>query len=263
MAQRPIFGVSADGGTSHTHTNKDILDKISSDGLGNYFLDGKKIVLQQTAAGLDTITDCIYWDADFGVTKDASNLVSNWQSVNNNIYSLQSVGQSSNPFWESNRRNGRSAIFFDNSNDGLRAQNPILSGNFTVFVVYNCFSSSAAYRRAIQGANSNWLIGPWQGSHQYYAGGFFSVGSVVAGTWVLIVVRQKNSASDVWCNGVLMGSNIAGGGGALNGIGLGAGGAHFEPLNGYIRNFGFIPRLTTDTEIQIINNHLKEINAIS
>lgn len=255
--------IGSGGGDGHTHANKDILDKIITDGFGNYFIDGKKIMLGIQAAGLDTISDCVYWDADVGVTKDANNVVSSWRSVNNNSYVLQSVVQSSNPFWESNRKNGHSAIFFDNLDDGLRAQNPILSGNFTVFVVYNCFSSAATYRRAIQGANTNWLIGPWQGSHQYYAGNFFSVGTIVAGTWLLVVVRQKNSVADIWCNGSLMGSNVAGGGGSLSGIGLGAGGAHFEPLNGYIRNFGFVPRLTTDTEIQTINDYLKQVNAIT
>ncbi|MFY7964334.1 MAG: LamG-like jellyroll fold domain-containing protein, partial [Chitinophagaceae bacterium] len=75
------------------------------------------------------------------------------------------------------RKSTLPTIFFDATDDGMlfTGADYLITNGFTVNLVAGSNSASASARRAVQGVNginNNWLIGPYQNTHTWFAGGF-------------------------------------------------------------------------------------------
>ena len=83
-----------------------------------------------------TISGLTVWlKADAGITKDGSNLVSDWtdQSGNGNNFSQSTAGNK--PTYTASAQNGLPAIVFDGTNDYLTTAATVTLGNYSTFVV--------------------------------------------------------------------------------------------------------------------------------
>lgn len=77
----------------------------------------------------------LWLKADMGITKDGSNLVSQWADQSGNANHAIQASSSAQPLWVTNGFNGKPIVRFDGSNDSLDFQ-PIDTTNFTVFIMY-------------------------------------------------------------------------------------------------------------------------------
>lgn len=83
-----------------------------------------------------SITGLTVWlKADAGITKDGSNLVSDWtdQSGNGNNFSQSSAGNK--PTYTASAQNGLPAITFDGSSDYMTTAANVTLGTYSIFVV--------------------------------------------------------------------------------------------------------------------------------
>ncbi len=157
------------------------------------------------------------------------------------------------------RRNFRPTMYYDNANDGMvftgaayLSNNPI-----TVNVVAGSNSNTAAFRRGVQGS-ANWLIGPYNNQHSWFAGTGFNHQETTP--WSTTNIERLTVIQDVrpfsWRNGTeIVIPNMV----ATNNLGTpghiytGTGGSGNEPLDGFISevicfssNIGNTARLTLD-----------------
>ena len=72
-----------------------------------------------------------------------------------------------------NTRNSKVAINYDATNDGMgyTGSDYLTTNPISVNVVAGSNSSGTGVRRAVQGATTNWLIGPYFNQHAWFAGG--------------------------------------------------------------------------------------------
>jgi hypothetical protein len=98
-------------------------------------------------------------------------------------------------------------VRFDNADDGMGVNGiGLVAGELTLFAVYNSQSTSGSHR-AVQGSN-NWLIGPYDGKHELYAGNFASPAgpAVQAGVFVIQTVTLDSSTATNYIDGASIGT---------------------------------------------------------
>src|SRR4051794_34876561 len=96
-----------------------------------------------------------------------------------NGFALSNPTAAQQPSFRSNILNGLPCMLFDAVDDGLFTNSFLFNAigqPFTVFAVYNYRGSVSAGRRCVNGSSSqasgNWLMGPYNGLYQIYAGAF-------------------------------------------------------------------------------------------
>jgi hypothetical protein len=134
------------------------------------------------------------------------------------------------PLYRTNSINSLPALYFDNSDDGMRSATS-LANPYSVFVVYAQTGANTA-RRAVQGVTNNWLIGPYTGFHRLYNGAFITGGAVAAGTYVYATVIGTAAGASFRLNGAAVGNNANTT--APSVLALGNAGAYNERLDGRI-----------------------------
>jgi hypothetical protein len=136
------------------------------------------------------------------------------------------------------RRNGQPTIYHDATNDGLDYGGTayLTSLPLTVNIVAGSDGNNVAFRRAVQGdGGNNWLIGPYNNQHSWFANGWnHQISTPWATTKVeyFTVVEPSSNPCTSWRNGVSQStSNNKGLPGMLV---TGYAGASPEYLNGFI-----------------------------
>lgn len=133
--------------------------------------------------------------------------VTTWSDSSGSGNDATSSG-SSRPLFKTNVFNGKPALSFDNTDDGMVVSPLSVSLPFTLFIVYNYPTTVSGTHRAIQGINGNWLIGPWDSSvHSYYNGAFINGPSISFGTPVSGSVTQATGTAEFFVNGTSYGTN--------------------------------------------------------
>jgi hypothetical protein len=154
------------------------------------------------------------------------------------------------------RRSGKPTVFLDGTDDGMAftGSNYLTINPISVNIVAGSNSSTSTGRRAVQGT-SNWLIGPYSGTHTWYAGSFNHQASPAWSTTGLenFTVIQPASAS---CTSFRNGTGVTSGSSkdAPNKLGLGAEGGFAEPLNGFISEVVSYPTDLSTTNRQLMEN---------
>ncbi len=140
---------------------------------------------------------------------------------------------SSQPTYQTNIQNGQPVLRFDDVDDGISVADGLnLNAPYTVFTVFNT-NSVAANRRAVQGRDGDWLIGPHSNEIRHYAGsGWVSTGfGLNLGQFYIATAGNNSAASTFWVNGTDQTTSSAPVG-APGRLGLGATGTAAEPLGG-------------------------------
>jgi hypothetical protein len=140
---------------------------------------------------------------------------------------------SSQPTFQENVQNGQPVLRFDDTDDGVSVVDGLsLSAPYTVFTIFNT-NSVLANRRAVQGRDADWLIGPYSNEIRHYAGsGWVATGfGLNLGQFYIATAGNNSAASTFWVNGTDQTTSAAPIG-APGRLGLGATGTAAEPLGG-------------------------------
>ncbi len=137
------------------------------------------------------------------------------------------------------RKNNQPTLYFDATDDGmlLSGSNYLTSNGFSVNLVAGSNSASTGLRRAVQGSDANnWLIGPYQNTHSWFAGNWNHQIAVPWSTTQVerfTVIQSTSSANTSFRNGtsVTSGNIKSVTPGKLY---LGTEGTFNEPLDGFI-----------------------------
>lgn len=160
------------------------------------------------------------------VINDGSGYVMRWEDKSGNNYHATQSTSASRPTLNSNALNGKAAIRFDGSNDGMFISDSLyLTRSYTVFIVNQYYGSVQG--RTLQSRDINWLAGLWAGNHGHYASGWVSNSSYnTAGTntpWISEAIGYTSSSA-YYANGqnYTVDSNPTGNPGKLALVGSGA-----------------------------------------
>ncbi len=158
-------------------------------------------------------SDLIVWtDAMQGVTKDGSNLVSQWNDLSgNNNHFVQATG-SKQPTWTASEYNGRPALVFDGTDDFMKSPGLITGAGRTVFMVMHTTTghghSNKAHFSSYHAASTthHWLQrsgGTWRNNKATIAGGTSSTkehgqvlyfGTPAYSTWTFMTPPDSDTA---------------------------------------------------------------------
>ena len=125
-----------------------------------------------------------WYKADAGTSTTTDGAAdSQWDDQSGNANHLSQATGAKQPVYKAAIQNGLPVLRHDNTDDGL-FNSLAVPTTFSLFCVYST-NSTTGFHRAVQARAANWLIGPYNGNHQLYAGGFASpVGpAVVAGAF--------------------------------------------------------------------------------
>jgi len=129
--------------------------------------------------------------------------ISQWDdSSGNGNHATQGAG-ANQPLYKTNRLNNLPAVYISGGSMSMTAgYNP--SNPYTLFLLYIRRNGG---RRTIQGSN-NWLVGPYNGTHAIYNGGWVGAGAAV-GTDVSVytTLTSEAGASTMRQNGVAKGGS--------------------------------------------------------
>ncbi|MDP3394705.1 fibrinogen-like YCDxxxxGGGW domain-containing protein [Sediminibacterium sp.] len=163
-------------------------------------------------------------------------------------------------------RNTKPTVFFQGEENGLASStydgmacvtaNYLTSNPISVNLVAGSKAnqSSTHLRRAIQGSN-NWLVGPYQDKHSWFAGGFnHNINEAWSTTEVeVFTVIQTGSGNSSYRKSVAQ--TTANNNGIPRVMNMGGSGAYNEPLNGYISELITFNSSLSNTDRQTIENN--------
>jgi hypothetical protein len=95
--------------------------------------------------------------------------------------------------------NNRSAIYFDNIDDGMQT-NIKLHSDYTLFIIYNKEHTPINFASAL-GSNSNWFVGFQQNNFWFFATGLINIPTYRGGnSFKVVAVQANNSGTQVFLN---------------------------------------------------------------
>ena len=151
----------------------------------------------------------------------------------------------------------RTSLFFD-SGEGMLTTCDIASPPYTIFTVYNRKTESGGFARAIQGLVNNWLLGPYNGEHLHYAGGWVTVnGDSIRLTENAVTCALNDGANSTF---FLNGSDNTETNtpvGAPGIIAMGNAGRWDQSLQGDLSEVIVYNRALSNDEISTVNDYLK------
>lgn len=206
------------------------------------------------------------YDATSGgsaVTSDGSS-VARWEDQSGSGNHATQATSGSRPVLKLGVQNGWPGIRFDATDDGMACPANVVKP-LTIFIVYNYKSSSSATRRALQGANQNWLLGPYDNQHQAFIGLFMgSPPSVTQDVFVLSEITQATSDTKWYINGTQIStSSVDFAPGTLQ-IAYGTGNPPYaEPLDGDILEILAYNSVLGTTDRQTVESYFRTKYAIS
>ena len=134
------------------------------------------------------------------------------------------------------RKNEKPIIFLDGTDDGMyySGSNYLNSTPISVNIVAASNLNSNSGRRAVQGTN-NWLIGPYENKHSWFADDWNHQISSPWSTYSLekfTIIEPTSNLCSSWRNGISQASNNNKG--MPLKLQIGSEGAYAEPLNGFL-----------------------------
>jgi len=157
------------------------------------------------------------------------------------------------PLRKSSYVNGRDAVLFDDSSSQMATTLGITSGEYEIYAVYACASESSTPRRAVVGS-SNWLMGPYNGRIEAYAGDFTSGPTFSANIAYIQSARQSGGTLTNRVNGAT--PTTASHSTFPGTVGLGAY-VYVNPLNGPICEvIAVVGRTLADGERTLVETYL-------
>nr|WP_294898811.1 fibrinogen-like YCDxxxxGGGW domain-containing protein [uncultured Pedobacter sp.] len=188
-------------------------------------------------------------------------LVTIWYDQSGNGRDLTQIISSKQPAIINNgsiyRRNGVPVIFHDASDDGMRyaGSDYLTTTPVSVNIIASSNGDNVTLRRAVQGTN-NWLIGPYNNQHSWFADGWnnqISMPWSTSNLEIFTVIEPAASANTSFRNGSAQttGNNK----GVPNKIQTGAEGAYSEPFNGFLNEIlAFNSELNTNDRKTLEDN---------
>lgn len=177
--------------------------------------------------------------------------VASWTDSSGNANHATQGTAGSRPVFKTGILNGLPVVRFDAADDALTTP-LVVASPFSIFVVYDRAPDSGN-RRAINGSN-NYLIGPRSGNHQLYNGAFIVGPAVVDDTFVYAAALTDGGGTTFRVDGSVIGTNANTLGPGT--LGLAAGGANIELLNGDIAEVIVYDHLLDGGDTAFVENYI-------
>jgi hypothetical protein len=194
----------------------------------------------------------LWLDADAIAGLSDGDTVVTWADQSGEGNDMTNVGPNAAITYETNVLNGLPVVKME---VGGFTGGPTIARPYSIFYVANFTAGDTNFHRAIQGATTNWLLGPWQGQWTWFAGGFAG-GAPTAGTdWVIHGCNAPQTGlggthhvEDVDAISTLASGTLGDGLSAPGAICLGNAGALNEPMGGQIAEIVVYDRALTPGE---------------
>ncbi|MBU62182.1 MAG: hypothetical protein CMI26_06735 [Opitutae bacterium] len=182
--------------------------------------------------------------------------VSVWTDKAGGDHNATQTTESQKPTYKTNSLNGKSALFFDSSDDSL-ATGLTLVRPYTVVVLFNSIAGYTGERQAIAGS-SKWFIGPWGSKISHHPGGWASnTLTWESDRYYLATAVNDGSKSAFYVDGVdyTQDSSRTSNPNILH---LGKGGYYKKPLNGHIAEVLVWDEALSDANRDNVGKYLSE-----
>jgi hypothetical protein len=153
---------------------------------------------------------------------------------------------------------GRRGIYFGSS--GSAGGIVVPPTTYTIALVAS-WDGVSGYARSLNGAGSNWLLGPYGGKWQLYGGGFTSLRSAVSGELMVIVLSRTASATEIRyldADGTTIASATAPAGSMPGALYVGTGGVYADPARSHIHQIGVWSRALSSAELDAVAAGLRD-----
>ena len=163
------------------------------------------------------VTGLTLWlDASEGITKDGSNLVSQWDDQSGNSNNVAQSTASFKPVWTDSELNGLPAVVFDGSNDSMNKVNwsgGAISQAFYVFAVMKFGQlTSSAYNWDGGGASNRFFFYSDPANRYASVGTQLTMSANPANNYYYVTFFVNGASSDQRRNGVSINSGDLGSG---------------------------------------------------
>lgn len=140
-----------------------------------------------------------WWSADYGITKDAGDLVSSWVDKVNGWAVVQATGYRQ-PDFISDWKNGQPALSFDGVNDDMIKTGITSSTSYTTFTVVSVDATETSDSTLIYLASYSRAAAVSLNPSEFYVGeaGFTKLGTYTVGDSYLITQRVTGSAGTLY-----------------------------------------------------------------
>lgn len=165
------------------------------------------------AVGLTTVSQELHLAADLETPQTNDTNKDQWHDQSGNDRHYNQGAETEKPHYMTNVLNGLPVIDFTsvrNYTDYDAADDPqwVPTLPFTLYILYRSFGTSTTYDgRAIQGVTTNFLMGRYNGKHQWYNGAFIQGPDHVDSQWVLMSVKQDVASAELFEKGTSYGTN--------------------------------------------------------
>ncbi|VGO18816.1 LamG domain-containing protein [Pontiella sulfatireligans] len=182
--------------------------------------------------------------------------VNTWLDSSNVSPANNAILSDGSPSYVADAASGVAGVCFGDG-DGMITTASLTSGDYTVFTIFNCVDAGAG-KRAVQGVDNNWVVGPLYGKLTFYADGYVSRSQEVIERQYYAVAAVTDSGagkSGFYVDGeaVDTGIPIVGYPGAIS---LATGGRYAQPLHGTLVDVLVYNRLLTPAETAQVNDYL-------
>lgn len=213
-----------------------------------------------SAPGFDplSLSPSLWLKADAITGKNDGDALAQWDDSSGNANHATQGTAASRPLYKTNIVNGKPVVRFDVTDDGMGTPVGAVAGtSFTLFCVYDFRGATPAVRRAVHATGANWLIGPYNGNHQFYDGGGFTAPdgpAVTQNVFVYQTAKQTASTSVNYVNGTQYGTRAQAGSPGITAFNLGSLGS--DVFDGDMAELLIYPTALSDVNRQSVETYL-------
>lgn len=207
----------------------------------------------QSFSPLDIANLRLWLSADTGLVLNG-NKVTQWKDLSGQTNDATQSIMNAQPLLASQAMYSFSGVRFDDIDDAMTTNLNISSGDFTVIVLYNCYSAIPHAQRVVNGSN-NFLIGPWGGNYDVFSGVFLGGKLIAPPSYVIqsVVIDSTPNAKNYINNllyGQVSGHNYPGQ------IGLAAAGSNAESFDGNLMELIIYKNSLSDSLRNLVEQYL-------
>jgi PKD repeat protein len=172
--------------------------------------------------------------------------ISTWEDQSGRGHHASQASASKQPTYRTDIVNGRPALHFDATDDGMSTTlNPSGMAQ-TVFFVWSFAATSRSWTYLMNAGGSRWILGVTSGKYFGYTGSYMWGDPYTAGRWVVQTVRQSDALAEMWIDGTGRATTTS-----VQDPGtvhFAASGSYTNPLDGYIAEVIWYDRTLTNQE---------------
>jgi hypothetical protein len=154
------------------------------------------------------LPNCQGWYEAHSISGTADNTaIASWADLSGNGKNFGQLSAGAKPKFRTARMSGYAGIEFDATDDTMTSTLALSTSTYSIYIVYASNAGAGGGHRVLQGASNNWLIGPYNGSFNFYNGGFITGPTASAGLYKCQHVVADGSGAEMFINNASQGTN--------------------------------------------------------